>query len=333
MIDRRVMLAGLAALPLCSRVALAADTLGGVDRMDPALDAIIAPDAKVRRLATGFSWAEGPAWVSEGNYLLFGDPGRNIVYRWTAADGARPFLSPSGLQEAVPPGVREPGLNGLAIDAQGRLVGADSGTRAIVRINLADKSRTILSDRYEGKRFNSPNDLCIAPSGAIYFTDPPYGFSQGDESPLREVEFNGVYQLAPGGELRLVDRSLRRPNGVALSPDGRTLYVAQSDEERPEVLAYALDADGMPTDRRLFRDMRPQLAQKWPGLPDGIKVMADGHVLATGPGGVHVCTAEGKLLGIIRTGKAIANCYVGAGGSMLFLTSTDMLAAVPLRRR
>jgi gluconolactonase len=198
-----------------------------------------------------------------------------------------------------------------------------------VRI-AASGDRTVLADRFEGKRFNSPNDLTITPSGAIYFTDPPYGLKDADASPLRELDYCGLYRLAPDGSLALLDRTHRRPNGVALSPDGRTLYLALSDEKRPEVLAYALDDKGMPMSQALFRNMRPQLAAGLPGLPDGIKVDASGHVFATGPGGVHICTPQGQLLGIVGTGKAVANCCIGEDGTHLFMTSSDMLAVIPL---
>jgi len=323
------MLASLAAMPVA---AMAADpaNVGSVTRLSPALDRIIAPSASVEILAQGFRWAEGPVWVPQGDYLLFNDPPANILYRWRAGQGAKPFLSPSGLQTAVPPGVREAGLNGLAIDKAGQLIAADSGTRAIVRIDLQTTKRTILADRFQAKRFNSPNDLCIAPSGAIYFTDPPYGFADGDASSLREVGHNGLYALTPDGDVALLDGSHRRPNGVALSPDGRTLYLALSDETQPEVRAYTLDAEGRPVGQRLFHDMRSQRAQGLPGLPDGIKVAPDGHVFATGPGGVHILTPDGTLLGIVGTGKSVANCCFGANGKSLFMTSSDKLAVIAL---
>lgn len=329
MIGRRRVLAGLASLPVAGGAAAKAS---GVTRIDPALDRIIAPSARVERLAGGFRWAEGPVWAAREQCLFFNDPPSNILYRWRARDGAKPFLSPSGLQTPVPPEIREAGLNGLAIGATGALVAADSGTRAIVRIDIASGQRAILADRYQGKRFNSPNDLCIAASGAIYFTDPTYGLREGDTSPLRELAQCGLYRLTPDGVVTLLDGDHRRPNGVALSPDGRTLYLALSDEAQPEVLAYALDADGLPTQRRLFRDMRPEFARGLPGLPDGIKVDARGHVFATGPGGVHVCAPDGALLGRIDTGKAIANCAIDQEGARLFLTSADQLAVIALRR-
>ncbi|PZU59126.1 MAG: gluconolactonase [Sphingobium sp.] len=332
MTTRRALLGGLAGLPLLGRPVLAASaaSVGRVIRIDPALDRIVDPAASITVLGTGFRWAEGPAWIAKDAALLFSDPPANAVYRWTAAGGAGPFLSPAGLQGPVPAAIREAGLNGLAIGRDGALLAADSGTRAIVRVDLSTRRRTIIVDGFEGKRFNSPNDLCVAPDGGIYFTDPTYGLAEGDSSPLRELDFCGLYHRSPGGTVTAIDRRFRRPNGVALSPDGRTLYLALSDEKQPEVLAYTLDARGLPTAQHLFRDMRPQQAEGLPGLPDGIKTRGDGTVFATGPGGVHVCTAEGVLLGIVATGKSIANCCIDEDGHRLFLTSSDMLAMVPL---
>ncbi|WP_347302536.1 SMP-30/gluconolactonase/LRE family protein [Croceibacterium sp. TMG7-5b_MA50] len=341
-----VGLAGLAALPLagCARLQEVRGRIsppamvGGVEMFDTALPAIIDPAARAQVLATNYTWAEGPAWVADqspvGGYLLFNDPGNNVMYRYRPGEEVEEFLRPSGLQTPVPPEIREPGANGMAIDGTGRLVIADSGTRAIVAIDLATLGRTVLADRFEGRRFNSPNDLTIARDGAIYFTDPPYGFAAADESPLREVGGNGLYRRAPDGTVRLLDTQ-RRPNGVGLSPDERTLYLALSDEQRPQVLAYPLGPDGMPAGpARLFHDMTRFHAEGRPGLPDGMDVAADGTVFATGPGGVHVLTPDGRLLGIIGTGSAVANCAIGRledGGRCLYLTAHTTLARIALK--
>lgn len=344
---RRTLLAGMAALPLAGCGAWSVLTagpsplatgVGGVEMLDPALAAIIDPSARAEVLATGYTWAEGPVWVEQaeraGGYLLFNDPGNNVMYRYRPGGTVEEFLRPSGLQTPVPPEIREAGANGMAIDPAGRLVIADSGTRAISTIDLATGARTVLVDRFEGRRFNSPNDLAIARNGAIYFTDPPYGFAAAEDSPLREVPHNGLYLRDPDGRVHLLDTH-HRPNGVGLSPDERTLYLALSDETRPQVLAYALGANGRPTGApRLFHDMRSHHAAGRKGLPDGMDVAEDGTVFATGPGGVHVLSPGGRLLGIIGTGTAIANCAVGRaedGGRCLYLTAHTTLARVPLR--
>ena len=243
-----------------------------------------------------------------------------------------PFLDPSGLAGAIPPGIREAGANGLAIDADGALVIADSGTRAITRVNLSTRQRTILVDRYDGKRFNSCNDLAIGRDGSIYFTDPPYGLADGDDSPLKELAFNGVYRLPRGGAPQLLDDSLRRPNGIALVPGGDRLYVGCSDDAAPEIRVYDLARDGTVKGAgRRFIDFSDELARKLPGLPDGLKVARTGHVFATGPGGVHVIAPDGRKLGYISTGKPVANCAFGEDGRTLFLTSSDIVARLRLK--
>ncbi len=336
--NRRTVLAGMAALPIAGcahrmQAAPARQAVGGITRLSPALDAVVDAHTPVEILSTGYRWAEGPMWVRDGGYLLFSDPPNNVVHRWTAATGTQPFITPSGLQTRVPPAIREAGANGLAVDADGRLVFADSGTRALVRLDLRTRRRTILADRFEGKRFNSPNDLAIARSGAVYFSDPPYGLAEGDTSPIKELDYNGLFRWTAEGGVQLLDRSHRRPNGVAISPDQRTLYLALSDETRAEILAYTLDAAGMPTGSRVFHDMSDGIARKLPGLPDGIKVDTTGRVYATGPGGVHILAPDGTPLGLIATGKAVANCAFGEDGRTLFLTSHDMLARVRLKAR
>lgn len=332
-IGRRPLLAGMVATALAGRAraqpgVTAAPT---ITRYDPGLDRILDANAPAEVLARGYRWLEGPVWIADGGYLLFSDVPANVVHRWTRSGGAVQFLKPSGLQTPIPASIREAGANGMALDRQGRLLLADSGTRAIVRVDRATRRRTILADRYQGKRFNSCNDLVVARDGTIYLTDPPYGLAEGDASPLKEQQVNGVYRLSPSGQVTLVDGSHSRPNGIGLSPDGHTLYLALSDEARPEILAYALGADGMPTGVRRFADFRAELAAKQPGLPDGMDVGADGTVFASAPGGIYVLDPSGKRLGLIATGKPIANCCVGEGGRSLFLTASDTLCRVALR--
>lgn len=270
--------------------------------------------------------------MKQGGYLLFNDVPSNVCYKWHKGKVTK-FLDPSGLAGPIPAAIREAGANGMAIDAQGNLIMADSGTRAIARVDLKTKKKTIVADKYFDMRFNSCNDVAIGQDGIIYFTDPPYGLTDGDKSPLKQIEYNGVYHVAAkGGEVSLIDKNLTRPNGIALSPNNGLLYVAVSDPEQPEIRVYELSLDGAALDEgRVFHDFREEVARKLPGLPDGLKTDAKGRIFATGPGGVYVLSAEGKKLGLISTGKAVANCCFGEDGSTLFLTSSDMLARVRLK--
>lgn len=326
-VDRRTMLVGAAVALAMPRLAKAA----AVRRLSPMLDRIIAPDAVCETIATGIQWAEGPLWVPSQHALFFSDPPANLIRRWRHGQEATPYLRPSGAAGTDPKTVREPGSNGLALGADGRLRIADSGTRAITALDLATKARTVLVDRYRGKRFNSPNDLHIARSGAIYFTDPPYGLVDGDQSSLKELDHNGVYRWTPGGEAVLLDGTLTRPNGIALSPDERTLYVSVSDKDVAGVYAYALDAAGHVGARRLLFDARPMLADDAPGITDGMKVAADGTLFCSAPGGMLLMTPEAEPIGLISDGRAIANCCFGENGRTLFMTASDRVLRLPLR--
>lgn len=330
-VSRRAVLAGMAALPFTAMLARAASA-GSVTRFDPALDAVIDVSAPIEVIASGYKWAEGPAWVKKGGYLLFSDVPANINYKWKKGSAPTEFMNPSGLVGPIPPAIREAGSNGMTVDATGRLIMADSGTRCIAAVDLKTKKKTILADKYDGKRFNSCNDVALHGNGTIYFTDPPYGLAEGDTSPLKELDFNGVFRLDPQGQVQLIANDLSRPNGIGVSPDQQTLYVSMSDEKRPHILAYPLDIEGGASDEpKIFCDFSAELAQKLPGLPDGMKVSRTGHLFASGPGGIYILSAEGKKLGLISTGKAIANCCFGEDGKTLFLTSSDMIAKVALK--
>ena len=336
-LSRRTVLAGASGLALAACATAAAPAypaIGRVRRLDPALDAIIAPDAIIEQLAEGFTWSEGPVWIANGGYLLFSDVPENRIHRWSEADGLSTFMSPSGLAGPADPAMREAGSNGLFPDAPGTILMSDSGSRTVARLDLATQAKTVLAARYQGKRFNSPNDLIKARNGAIFFTDPPYGLKDDDRSPAKELAFNGVYRLAPDGTVSLLDDSLTRPNGVGLSPDERTLYVAVSDPASSILYAYDLDAAGAVSNRRVLSDMTSQVGEANPGLPDGLKVAHDGMLFATGPGGVHVITPQGRTLGVIETGGPIANCaFGGPGGDVLYMTSGSKLARVRTKTR
>ena len=303
------------------------ETIGLIERASPAFDRLVAPGARIERLTTGFGWSEGPLWIREGRYWLFSDVARNRIHRWTDADGLSVFLEPSGGTGDLS-GFREPGSNGLIRGADGSVLIADHGNRAIARLDLATRRKTLIATHYEGRRFNSPNDLVLARNGAIYFTDPPYGLAGIDRSPLKEQPHNGVYRLDPDGRVTLIDAALSKPNGIALSPDGRTLYVSNSDPARAIWMAYGLDRNGNVISRRVFADATAQATGEFPGLPDGMAVDRAGNLFATGPGGVWVFSPTGVMLGRIVTGAPVANCKFGEDGRSLFMTSGGMIARI-----
>ncbi len=334
-LSRRLVIAGAAALSAaaCRSIALpeiaaARPAVGRIVRDDPALDRLIAPDARIEKLAQGFTWSEGPVWIADGGYLLFSDVPENRIHRWSAADGETVFMAPSGHDGPDTSGFREPGSNGLIVGPAGSILMADHGNRALARVDLATRAKTLLATHYRGRRFNSPNDLVQAATGAIYFTDPPYGLTGMDDSSLKEQPHNGVYRLDPDGTVTLLEAGLTFPNGVALSPDQRTLYVAVSDPARAVVMAYDLDSAGRTSRGRVLRDFTAMVGPSHPGLPDGLAIDVDGHLFVTGPGGVHVLTPDGQALGRIDTGTAAANCKFGEDGRTLFITSGPFLARV-----
>lgn len=294
-----------------------------MERLDPRFDALIPRGAVLEKLADGMQWAEGPVWDAQDGSLLFSDVPRNTVFRWKEGAGVTVFLEPSGYTGSQPFTGREPGSNGLTFDAQGFLILCQHGDRRISRLER-DGSFTTLADRYEGKRFNSPNDLVFSADGHLYFTDPPYGLPNTFSDSSKELSFQGVYHRTPEGKLTAVVTDINAPNGVALSPDGKTLYVANSEGSRPIWMAYPVQADGTLGAGRQFAE-----ASAWVkdgnGLPDGLKVDMHGNVFATGPGGIHVFAPDGTRLGRIDTGVPTANLAWGDDGSVLYITANDML--------
>ncbi len=294
-----------------------------IERLDPALDAIIAPGTRIETLCTGFDWAEGPVWDPEAGHLLFSDVPRNTIYRWTEGMAeAEVWMKPSGFTGPVS-NRREPGSNGLALDPGGRLVLCEHGDRRVA-VLTSDGGKMTVADRHEGKRFNSPNDLAIRRNGDIYFTDPPYGLPK-DADP--ELPFCGVYRVTPAREVTLLVRDLERPNGIAFSPDEKTLYVAVSHRPFLRIMAYPVKDNGTLGHGRVFLDARPL---DGPGSTDGLKVAPDGTVFATGPGGLLVLTPDGKLLGRVLCGRPTANVAFGPDHRSLFLTSDDRILRLAL---
>lgn len=300
-------------------------TIGTIERLDPALDPLIAPGAVIEKLASGFAWAEGPVWVQRGHYLLFSDIPHNVVFKWQEGVGTHEYLMPSGYTGTVPRS-GESGSNGLTIDSQGRLVLCQHGDRQVARLEK-NSNFTVLARYYEYRRFNSPNDLVYKSNGDLYFTDPPYGLVKGVADPAKELPFNGVYRLRADGKLDLLIRDLTFPNGIAFSPDEKILYVAVSDPQHAVWMAYDVLQDGTADNGRVFLDVTALTAGR-KGLPDGMKVDQSGNLFATGPGGVLVISPDGKHLGTINTGEPTANCAWGGDGSMLYITANDKLCRI-----
>jgi gluconolactonase len=304
--------------------------VGGVEQIDPALAALVDPAAKVEVLAQGYKWSEGPVW--SGGALLFSDVPNDVVWRWSEATGVKEFLRPSGYTGSVPRG-GEPGSNGLAVDEAGRLHLCQHGDRRIARFDPATRSFITVADRFEGKRFNSPNDLVVRANGDVYFTDPIYGLVGHGTDPAREIPWSGVYRSTAAGLVTVLDKTLTYPNGLAFSPDGKTLFVSQSDPERAIWMAYDVTPDGGVTGGRVFFDATPLAKAGKKGLPDGLKIDDAGNLFATGPGGVLVFSPAGKHLGTIVTGEPTANCAFGDDGSTLYMTANDKLTRIRLRTR
>jgi gluconolactonase len=325
--------AGLSA----EKVRGALPTVGSIERLDPRFDALVPPGAAIEVLAMGFAWSEGPVWVvsEQGGLpagcLLFSDIPNNRIHRWRPGAGIDLFMEPAGFTGPAEYG-RERGSNGLAVDRDGRLLLCEHGDRRVSRLEPGGGKKT-LADSHRGRRLNSPNDLAVHSSGAIYFTDPPYGLPKGWDDDRRELDFCGVYRLAPDGSLTLLCDSMTRPNGIGFSPDEQTLYVAQSDPAAPIWRAFTVAADGTLADGdsggRVFCDAT-ELAKTRRGLPDGLKVDAAGNLFATGPGGVLVFAPDGTHLGTLLTGQATANCAFGEDGRTLFITADSLLCRVRL---
>lgn len=305
-------------------------TVGSIERHDPALDELVAPDAKMEVIGEGYEWCEGPVWVRDGEFLLFSDIPNNAIMRWDARGGSRLYLKPAGYTGTEPRG-GESGSNGLVLDRQGRLILCQHGDRRVARLDSSwDKPQAkyvTLADRYMGKRFNSPNDAVVAADGTIFFTDPPYGLEKTMEDPKKELAFQGVYRLSPDGKLTLLTKEMERPNGIGLSPDEKTLYVANSYDERNVAVAFPINADGtLGTVREIFSAR--ELINQRPGSCDGLVVDQHGNVFVTVPGGVAIITPEGKHLGTLVTDDRTANVEFGEDGSTLFICANHRMLKI-----
>jgi gluconolactonase len=311
-----------------------AKTIGSIERTDNSLNDIISEDAKVEVLAEGYEWAEGPVWIESQKMLIFSDVPKNTIYKWTEEKGAEVYLTPSGYTGSVPSLSDEPGSNGLTLDKEGRLVLCQHGDRRIARMDGSlespNPSFITIADRYNGKRFNSPNDVIFKSNGDVYFTDPPYGLPKKENDSTKETPFQGVYRATPLNYVSLLVDSLTRPNGIAFTPDEKTMIVANSDPGKAIWYAFDLTATDSLTNARIFYDATENTKTE-SGLPDGLKIDKNGNVFASGPGGVWIFNKDGKVLGKIKTPVPTANCALADDEKTLYLTSDMYLLRVKLR--
>ncbi len=319
---------------LCVVVACAPSkekSFGTIERLNPALDSIISANAKVEILADGFEWSEGPIWIADRNMLLFSDVPKNRIYKWTEANGAEVYLTLAGYTGDTT--VQAEGSNGLLLDDEGNLVICQHGDRRLAVMNApldAPKPDfTSIADRYKGKRFNSPNDAVLYNSN-FYFTDPPYGLSKQMEDSTKEIPFQGVYIAKANGGISLLVDSLTRPNGLAFSPDKKTLIVANSDPDKAIWYAFDLTEKDSITAARILVDATEN-AKTEKGLPDGLKIDRKGNIFATGPGGVWIFNSNGKVLGKIKVPEATSNCALADNDKTLYVTADMYILRIKLR--
>ncbi len=308
--------------------------IGSIERLDAELDQLLDTTARLEILAEGFGWSEGPVWIPQDNYLLFSDVVNNKIYKWKEGDSTTLYLDPSGFTGTSSES-KEPGSNGLTLDRNGKLVLCQHGNRCIARMEAPlTQPKAIydtIVDAYEGKRFNSPNDLIYMSNGDLYFTDPPYGLPGGMDSPDKELDFQGVYRFDAGDStLHLLTKKLSRPNGIAVSASGETLYVANSDSENAVWMAYDIKKNGDIENGRVFYNATHE-AKTAKGLPDGLKIHSKGYLFATGPGGIWILTTAGKHIGTIKTEVPAANCAFNSNETALYITASNYLLRLNLK--
>ena len=312
-----------------------------IQRLDPSLDQLVAPNARLERIADGFNkWTEGPVWTNQGT-LLFAEIPANNIDEWVPGQGAHVFMHSSGYEGSAPFKGPEPGSNGMTIDADGRVTVAGHARRNVWRLeSLSPNAQiTVLADLYQGKKLNSPNDLVYKSDGSLYFTDPPYGLpTQSDNDPAKEVQINGVYRIPAARQqkprtqpdrekLQLVIKDLGRPNGIAFSPDEKFLYIAESG--RKVWLRYRVRPDGSVSDGVLFLDAS---SDKAPGGPDGLRVDEKGNLYGSGPGGVWIISRAGKHLGTIKVPEIVSNVAWGdADHKTLYITASTSVYRIRLK--
>ena len=290
-----------------------------VIRLDPRFDKLVPINVKVERIISGRQWVEGPVWNHKESYLLFSDIPTNSVIKWQEGKGTSVFLKPSGYTGKAPFHGPEPGSNGLTFDPDGRLVLAQHGDRRVARLEKNGRLVSLV-DRYEGKRINSPNDVVFRSNGDLYFTDPPFGLPKSYDDPEKELPFQGVYCRSKDGKTTLLTKDIKAPNGIAFSPDEKTLYISNADKNNAVWMVFDIKAGGTIENGKVLFNATAWTKSK-PGVPDGMKIDRDGNIFAAGPGGIHVISPDGKHLGHIETSVPTGNLAWGEDGSSLFITS------------
>jgi len=293
-----------------------------ITSLDPRFDQLVPENATLETIADGFTWVEGPVWHKQGGYLLFSDIPANKIYQWRPGEGTKIFLKNSGYSGSTPFAGKEPGSNGLTLDVNGQPVLCRHGDRQIGRLEANGRIST-LADRYDGHRLNSPNDLVFKSNGDLYFTDPPFGLPRAFLDTAK-APVQGVYRVAKDRTVTLIIGDIKAPNGIAFSPDEKTLYVSDVDPKRAAWLAYDVRSDGTVTNGRVLFDATRWRRDPFFG-PDGFKVDRYGNIFGARPGGISVIAPDGTLLGTIETGRPTSNVAWGEDGQTLFITGGDSL--------
>lgn len=308
-------------------------TIGSIERIDPALDSIIDGTAKIEVIAEGMDWSEGPLWLPSENKLIFSDVPRDTIFSWSATKGKEVYLTHSGYTDTVKRG-GEMGSNGLALDKNGKLLLCQCGNRQVASMDegLSNPSAvyTSLAKQYQGKKFNSPNDLVVNNKGEIFFTDPPYGLEKNMNDPKKELPYQGVFKIKTNGEVVLLTDTITRPNGILLMPGENILLVSNSDPFKPNWYAFDMAGDSLKNGRIFYSCAGYD--KKLKGLPDGMKVDRNGNVFATGPGGIWIFNSQAKLLGKIKVPDATSNCAFSPDEKILYVTNDGNILRIQLRK-
>jgi gluconolactonase len=310
-----VLLTACSTAPATSSAAKQAPAVGKILRLDPAFDALVSKDARIEKVATGFTFTEGPLWRPQ-NALWFSDVPGNVVRSVSPSGDVKILIQNAGGIASPGPGALI-GPNAMVTDKDGAILLCQHGARRIVRV-APDMTITPVIEKFEGHRLNSPNDMVYRSDGALYFTDPPYGLPKQNDDPGKELKFNGVF-LYKDGKLKAIVKDLNLPNGIALSPDEKTLYVSNSDEKKRSWMRYDVAADGTVSNGRIFFDLANAKEQ---GIPDGMKVDSQGNIYAAGPEGIWVLSPDGRHIGTIQPGESAANVAWGDDGKSLYITAS-----------